>query len=69
MQSPTLHEQYMRAVVADRLRSQAHGPPGGPRGRSRRVRVRARLAFAFAVAARHLDEPASRRAMRVPEAR
>jgi len=65
----SLHEQYMRAVVADRLRSPAHGPPPAPGPRVPRVRVRQRLAFALAVAARRLDEPTSRRAVQAPEAR
>jgi len=70
MQSPSLHEQYMRAVVADRLRSPSHGPPErAPRPRSARVRARQRLAFALAVAAHRLDEPTSRRAMQAREAR
>jgi hypothetical protein len=69
MHSPRLHEQYMKAVVTDRLRSPAHGPPGESGRRSRRVRVRERLAFALGVAARRLDEPTSRRAVQAPEAR
>lgn len=68
MHSPSLHEQYMRAVVADRHRSPAHGPPPR-RPRRPRVRIRQRLAFVLGVAARRLDEPASRRAVRAPEAR
>jgi hypothetical protein len=67
MQSPSLHEQYMRAVVADRLRSQAHGPPRPPV--PARVGARQRLAFALAVAAHRLDGPSSRRAMQAREAR
>lgn len=69
MHSPMLHEQYMKAVVADRRRSRAHGPPPEPGPPSGRVRVRQRLAFVLAAAARRLDEPASRRAVRAPEAR
>jgi hypothetical protein len=66
MQSPSLHEQYMRAVVADRLRPPAHGPPPP---RPPRARLRERLAFALARAARRLDEPTSRRAIQTHEAR
>jgi hypothetical protein len=69
MQSPLLHEHYMRAVVADRSRSPAHGPPGPPQRHVPRARVRQRLAFALALAARRLDEPSSRRAIHAREAR
>jgi hypothetical protein len=69
MHSPSLHDQYMRAVVADRQRSRAHGPPPEPGPRRPRRRLRQRLAFVLAVAARHLDEPTTRRAVQVPEAR
>jgi hypothetical protein len=69
MQSPSLHEHYMRAVMADRLRSPAHGPPGPRPRRNRRARVRQRLAFAFATVARHLDEPTSRRAIQTRDGR
>jgi hypothetical protein len=69
MHSPLLYEQYMRAVAADRVREIAHGPPPGPRRRPVRVRVRERLAFALAVAARRLDEPTTRRAIKAHEAR
>jgi hypothetical protein len=67
MHSPSLHEQYMRAVVADRVRSPAHGPPDPPGRRRRSIRLRERMAFVLAVAARRLDEPTSRRAMEVPD--
>jgi hypothetical protein len=69
MHSPLLHEQYMRAVAADRVRTSAHGPPPRPRRRRLRVRVRERLAFALAVVARRLDEPSTRRAIKAREAR
>jgi hypothetical protein len=70
MQSPSLHEQYMRAVVAERLRSPSHGPPGPRRPRPRaRDRLRRRLAFALATAARRIDEPTTRRALRARETR
>jgi hypothetical protein len=69
MHSPLLHEQYMRAVAADRVRKPPHSPPPAPRRRSSRARVRERLAFALAVAARRLDEPTTRRAIRPHEAR
>jgi hypothetical protein len=69
MQSPSLHEQYMRAVVADRLRSPSHGPPGPQPRRSAGARVRRRLALVLALAARRLDEPTTRHAIQAREAR
>jgi hypothetical protein len=69
MQSPSLHEQYMRAVMDDRLRSPALGSPRRPRRRIPGAGVRPRLAFALAMAARRLDEPATRSAMQGREAR
>jgi hypothetical protein len=69
MHSPSLHDQYMRAVAADRVRPPPHAPPPAPPRSSFRVRVRERLAFALAVTARRLDEPSTRRAIKAHEAR